>query len=70
LRRWDDVNAAILINKRDDSWGGGNLAELFLNDHLHQLIDRVAVWPRGNLFQEFTAIPNRKPRPGRRARSS
>ena len=60
LRRYDGVNAAILVNKRDDSLGIRNLAGLFLDDHLHRLIDSVGVWPRGNLFPKFVAVTRRK----------
>lgn len=65
LRRYDNVNAAILINKRDDSLGIGAFAAYFVNERLHRLIDKVSEWPRGNLFPKFTTIPNRKPDKGR-----
>jgi hypothetical protein len=61
LRRYDNVNVAILFNKRDDSLGIGPFAGAFMDQHLHRLIDRVSEWPRGNLFPKFTTIPNRKP---------
>jgi hypothetical protein len=67
VRRYDGVNAAILVNKRDDALGVNVLAQAFLDDHLHKLVDRVSVWPRGNLFPKFTTIPDRKPRPSGRA---
>jgi CubicO group peptidase (beta-lactamase class C family) len=69
LRRYDGVNAAILINKRDDSLGVGPLAVAFLDNHLHRLIDSVEVWPRGNLFPKFVASPNRKPKTDNRTPS-
>jgi CubicO group peptidase (beta-lactamase class C family) len=60
LRRHDGVNAAILINKRDDTLGVGPFALAFLESHLHRLIDSVAFWPRGNLFPKFVAVAKRK----------
>ena len=69
LRRYDGVNAAILINERDHSLGVNNLAGEFLDHHLHQLIEGVSAWPRGNLFPKLTRIPDRKPYPSGRDRS-
>jgi N-acyl-D-amino-acid deacylase len=69
LRRYDGVNAAILFNMRDDRAGTRNFAEDFLDNHLHSLIDRVSVWPRGNLFPKFVQIPDRKPRPAQSTRA-
>jgi CubicO group peptidase (beta-lactamase class C family) len=63
LRRHDGVNAAILVNKRDDSLGISGLAQVFLDDHLHGFVEKVSVWPRGNLFPKFAIMPERKPRP-------
>lgn len=55
VRRHDGVNAAILFNKREDD-SGKILAMSFVDDHLHNLIDSVPVWYRGNLFPKFTVI--------------
>jgi N-acyl-D-amino-acid deacylase len=66
LRRWDGVNVAILINKRDDT-GPPNLAALYLDDHAHRLVDQVGTWPRGNLFPKFARSPVHSPYPKPRA---
>ncbi len=60
LRRFDGVNAVVLFNKSDDGPDFGNLAATF-EDDLQKLVDKVSVWPRGNLFTKFAIIPDRKP---------
>lgn len=63
VRRYDGVNAAILFNKREDA-SGKILAMSFVDEHLHNLIDSVPVWYRGNLFPKYTAIQSApKPKP-------
>ncbi len=54
VRRYDYVNAAILFNKRSAP-DVTVLAGEFLDNHFHRLVDRVSVWPRGNLFPKFTS---------------